>query len=337
MALTFPSRCGESNLPDSVAAVGGSPPDDISCCAPSIGGQRTPWGVIKMPEKSSLTPATESIVLIKGELWLSADKSRRRGGVREEDSEGQRQLAGVLGIRGSSLVMLTGSPKSRHFAASFKHFICMKCQHSVTYTVSLDSRHPKLLKPFCDSAEDWRPVHELLQFTLDKLARNPCENMIQLLVHPDNVFYALLRESPPDDILNEPQRKTLSSLKGPRGKLPSPQPRPSVWYSEVEEAGSPVCLQSEQLCLLEVKGAAWTPSTSENPNWPHTERICRTKNGLGWQREREGASQTNWTTLFGQGCPFSLVFVLSLVQPPLKFRQGNDCKHTIISFVNFKV
>lgn len=86
VALTFPSRCGESNLPDSVAAVGGSPPGDISCCAPSIGGQRAPSGVIKMPgKKSSLTPATESIVLIKGELWLSADKSRRRGGVREED------------------------------------------------------------------------------------------------------------------------------------------------------------------------------------------------------------------------------------------------------------
>lgn len=58
MVLTFPSCCGESNLPYSVASVGGSPPDDISCCEPSIGGQRTPWGVIKTPEKSSLTPAT---------------------------------------------------------------------------------------------------------------------------------------------------------------------------------------------------------------------------------------------------------------------------------------
>lgn len=121
VALTFPSRCGESNLPDSVAAVGGSPPDDISCCEPGVGGQPAPRGVIKMPEKSSLTPATESIVLIKGELWLSADKSRRRGGVREKERQrGKRkELAGVLGVRGNSLVMLT---KSRHSVASFNCF-----------------------------------------------------------------------------------------------------------------------------------------------------------------------------------------------------------------------
>lgn len=42
--LTFPSRRGGSNLPDSVAAAGGSAPDDISRCAPSVRGQLAPWG-----------------------------------------------------------------------------------------------------------------------------------------------------------------------------------------------------------------------------------------------------------------------------------------------------
>lgn len=74
-------------------------------------------------------------------------------------------------------------------------------------------------------------MHELLQFTLAKLAGNPGENMLQLLVRPDSVFYVLLRESPPDDILNEPQRKPLSSLEDPAGKLLGPlppRPRPYV-------------------------------------------------------------------------------------------------------------
>lgn len=61
-------------------------------------------------------------------------------------------------------------------------------------------------------------MHEMLWFTLCKLASNPGENMLQLLVHPDSVFYMLLTESPTDDIRNEPCRKPLSSLEGPGGK-----------------------------------------------------------------------------------------------------------------------
>lgn len=34
---------------------------------------------------------------------------------------------------------------------------------------------------------------------------NPSENMFQLLIHPDSVFYVLLRESLQDDIINKPQ------------------------------------------------------------------------------------------------------------------------------------
>lgn len=46
-------------------------------------------------KKRPLTPATERIVLIKEEFWLSADGSRRRGGVREggRAAKGRRKLA----------------------------------------------------------------------------------------------------------------------------------------------------------------------------------------------------------------------------------------------------
>lgn len=54
------------------------------------------------------------------------------------DSEGRRKLAGVLRVRGDSLVMLTGSPKSRHCAALFEHPICMKRQHFALISVDTD-------------------------------------------------------------------------------------------------------------------------------------------------------------------------------------------------------
>lgn len=50
------------------------------------------------------------------------------------------------------------------------------------------------------------------------LAHNPCEDMLQLLVH--QVFCVLIRESPPDDILNELRRRPLSSSEGPWGSFP---------------------------------------------------------------------------------------------------------------------
>lgn len=56
--------------------------------------------------------------------------------MREEDSEGRGKLTGPLGVRGSSLVMLTGSPKSRHFTASLKHSICM--QRKDLFLMSVD-------------------------------------------------------------------------------------------------------------------------------------------------------------------------------------------------------
>lgn len=62
--------------------------------------------------------------------------------MREEDSEGRGKLTGPLGVRGSSLVMLTGSPKSRHFTASLKHSICM--QRKDLFLMSVDSVFLKL-------------------------------------------------------------------------------------------------------------------------------------------------------------------------------------------------
>lgn len=51
-----------------------------------------------------------------------------------------------------------------------------------------------------------------------KLALNPGENMLlSCLYIQTESFYVLLRESPPDDILNEPRRKSVSSLDGPPG------------------------------------------------------------------------------------------------------------------------
>lgn len=62
--------------------------------------------------------------------------------MREEDSEGRGKLTGPLGVRGSSLVMLTGSPKSRHFTALLKHSICM--QRKDLFLMSVDSVFLKL-------------------------------------------------------------------------------------------------------------------------------------------------------------------------------------------------
>lgn len=62
--------------------------------------------------------------------------------MQEEDSEGRGKLTGPLGVRGSSLVMLTGSPKSRHFIASLKHSICM--QHKDLFLTSVESVFLKL-------------------------------------------------------------------------------------------------------------------------------------------------------------------------------------------------
>lgn len=62
--------------------------------------------------------------------------------MREEDSEGRGKLTGPLGVRGSSLVMLTGSPKSRHFIASLKNSICM--QRKDLFLTSVDSVFLKL-------------------------------------------------------------------------------------------------------------------------------------------------------------------------------------------------
>lgn len=172
-----------------------SPPDDISCCAPSIGGQRAPWGVIKTPEKkkSSLTPATKSIVLIKGELWLSADKSRRRGGVREEDSEGRRKLAGVLGVRGNSLVMLTGSAKSRHSPGFVRALHLHETPTFCSFYRWLRSISQFLKRPvWCTGVEDPRAC-VWAALVHGKLARNPGENTLQLLVRPDSVFLCAFR------------------------------------------------------------------------------------------------------------------------------------------------
>lgn len=58
--------------------------------------------------------------------------------MREKDSEGRRKLA-CWGVRANSLVMLTGSPESRHSAASFRLPICIKRQHSdLTSVVTVD-------------------------------------------------------------------------------------------------------------------------------------------------------------------------------------------------------
>lgn len=62
--------------------------------------------------------------------------------MREEDSEGRGKLTGPLGVRGSSLVMLTGSPKSQHFIASLKHSIYM--QRKDLFLTSVDSVFLKL-------------------------------------------------------------------------------------------------------------------------------------------------------------------------------------------------
>lgn len=62
--------------------------------------------------------------------------------MREEDSEGRGKLTGPLGVRGSSLVMLTGSPKSRHFIALLKNSICMQCKD--LFLTSVDSVFLKL-------------------------------------------------------------------------------------------------------------------------------------------------------------------------------------------------
>lgn len=65
--------------------------------------------------------------------------------------------------------------------------------------------------------------------------------MLQLLVHPDSVFYMLLTESPTDDIRNEPCRKPLSSLEGPGGKIGSTASRLTLpFYStdRGDEVGS---------------------------------------------------------------------------------------------------
>lgn len=74
-------------------------------------------------------------------------------------------------VRGSSLVMLTGTDKSRHSVASH---ICIKDQCFVVLWVQ---RMQNSL-----SLRSERSAHELLLFTLGKMA---CENTLQLLLHPD--------------------------------------------------------------------------------------------------------------------------------------------------------
>lgn len=67
--------------------------------------------------------------------------SRREQKARRSERERQRgkEEARGLGVRGNSLAMLTGSPESRHSAASFKLPICIKRQHSdLTSVVTVD-------------------------------------------------------------------------------------------------------------------------------------------------------------------------------------------------------
>lgn len=85
--------------------------------------------------------------------------------MREEDSEGRGKLTGPLGVRGSSLVMLIGSPKSRHFTASLKHSICM--QRKDLFLTSVDSVFLKL-RAFETSVRSTE-VEERAEHALDAL------------------------------------------------------------------------------------------------------------------------------------------------------------------------
>jgi len=154
----------------------------------------------------SMRPCTDVIQ----SLCLLKQWGRRRGGVWEEDSEGRRKVAGVQGVGDNGLVMLTGLTKSRHSVASFKQDFCVKAQHFVLTSVNAAylKLHPEPLCPVRLGAV----CMSCFSSHFSKLAYNPNENMLQLLIHPDSVFYALLRESPRHDILNEPCRKLLSSL-----------------------------------------------------------------------------------------------------------------------------
>lgn len=111
-------------------------------------------------------------------------------------------------------------------------------------------------------------MHELLQFTLLKLACNPGENMLQLLVHPDSISYVLLRESPADDILNEPRRKPLSSLEGPRAK-PGPAAScstpPLSLTGRRKEAGRPMRRPKGRPSRQEVGRPGADPVAGERP------------------------------------------------------------------------
>ena len=128
----------------------------------------------------------------------------------------------------------------------------------------------KLLKQCCD---DWVRGPEALCMSCSSShsvnwARNPGENTLQLLVHPDGVFYALLRESPLDDTLNEPCRKPLSSLEGPGGKTArtaSHSTPPFRLIDREDGVGRPMRLQRGRLGLLGVTGPDVDPVSSGQP------------------------------------------------------------------------
>ena len=145
--------------------------------------------------------------------------------------------------------------------------------------------------------------------------------MLQLLVRPDSVFYVLLRESPPDDILNEPQRKPLSSLEDPVGKLLGPlppRPRPYVWRTGGDAAGRPMRLKSRQALPIRSQELQRWPCQRHRTLIDHMQResvdpvmALDDEDGERASEREEGAWKTIWMTLFVQGDPFSLAFCSS--------------------------
>lgn len=62
----------------------------------------------------------------------------------------------------------------------------------------------------------------------------------------------LLRESLPDDILNEPRRKPLSSLEGPRGET-SRAPDSALRFDR-QRGGSGVANEAAEWATLSIRG-----------------------------------------------------------------------------------
>ncbi len=150
--------------------------------------------------------------------------------------------------------------------------------------------------------------------------------MLQLLVHPDSVFYVLLRESPPDDILNEPRRKPLSSLEGPGGNCSDCFLLDPALAFDRQRRWSGLANETAEWAALPIRG-------QETQRWACQQQATLIDHMQGEsldprltlddEDEKRGVDgcETIWM-LFAQGYPFILAFVPPLLYPLLIFRLG---------------